>query len=84
MLLRVNHPTFAEALAKSLRERVGIVVGRIGPSEVAVGALGSYEDGGRREIESFLRTWVDDYPDAHVEVLPFRDDRVRALPRRAA
>jgi hypothetical protein len=55
--LRVSDPDLAPALAEYLRARDGYVVAERDDGTIDVSALGSHENGGRVDIELYLRAW---------------------------
>jgi hypothetical protein len=50
-------PALAPALADYLRARSKYVVDEEADGTLGVGVLGSYADGGRLDLELFLRAW---------------------------
>lgn len=57
MNLRVNDPALLSALAEYLRDRPDYVVAQRADGSVDVGVLGSHADGGRMDVELYLRAW---------------------------
>jgi hypothetical protein len=57
MNLRVSDPTLASALAEYLRARNSYVVAERRDGSVDVNVLGSHENGGRLDVEFYVRAW---------------------------
>jgi hypothetical protein len=55
--LRVTDPALLSALADYLRDRPDYVVRERGDGSLDVGVLGSHADGGRVDVELYLRAW---------------------------
>lgn len=70
MKIRIDNPTAVPALRRYLGERMDFVVQEREPGTIAVGVLGSLRDGGRLEVERYLRPWRDRNDDVKIHVLP--------------
>lgn len=55
--LRLADPSLTPALADYLRARPNLVVDAYDDGTVDVGVLGSHADGGRLDVELYLRAW---------------------------
>lgn len=70
MKIRIENLTAVPALRRYLGERMDFVVQEREPGTIAVGVLGSLRDGGRLEVERYLRPWRDRNDDVKIHVLP--------------
>ena len=66
--LRLTDPALTPALADYLRARPHLVVDEPADGTVDVGVLGSHADGGRLDVELYLRAWEAAHG-ASVEIL---------------
>jgi hypothetical protein len=57
MRVRVSQPHLLPDLFEFLKRRANVVVQRVGDDEIAVGVLGSFADGGVRELSGYLEDW---------------------------
>jgi hypothetical protein len=70
MKLQLDNPVALHGLRDYLSRRSDYVVQERGPGAIAVSVLGSFRDGGRSEIERYLRPWRDRNDDVTIRVLP--------------
>ena len=70
MKLRIENPLALQALRHYLAKRKDFIVQEREPGTIAVGVLGSLRDGGRIELEGYLRPWRDRHVDIAIEVVP--------------
>ncbi len=73
MHIRINEPKALPELVAALNERVQYVVEQTAPDTVAVSVLGSFADGGERELKQFLAEWRSGRSGLEVELE--RDER---------
>jgi hypothetical protein len=57
MRVRVSQPHLLPDLFEFLERRANLVVCRVGEDAVDVGVLGSFADGGFRELHRYLAEW---------------------------
>jgi hypothetical protein len=57
MRIELTNPEQLPDLVAFLEARVNLVVQRLNDRQLAVGVLGSYRDGGARELEEYLDEW---------------------------
>lgn len=70
MKVRIDDLAAVPALRRYLARRTDFVVQEREPGTIAVGVLGSLRDGGRVEVEGYLRPWRDRHLDVLIEVVP--------------
>jgi hypothetical protein len=57
LIVRPNNPALAPALAEYLRARADYVVEERSGGNIVVSAVGSHRDGGRLDVQLYLRAW---------------------------
>jgi hypothetical protein len=57
MRIRVDEPALLPELMRFLEGRIDFVTSAASETEVDVGVLGSFADGGRAELDSHLELW---------------------------
>jgi hypothetical protein len=70
MKLHLDNPDAISTLREYLSRRTDYVVQEREPGTISVGVLGSFRDGGRFEVESYLRPWRDRNGDVTIRVVP--------------
>jgi len=69
MLIRVSDPTVLPALIGDLEQRAHYVVKQAGADTLAVGVLGSFNDGGELDLTLFLLAWQAAHPSTTIDLL---------------
>jgi hypothetical protein len=69
MRIRLNEPELVPELLFLLRQKRDCIATRNG-DEIEAAVIGSYGDGGAREIEALLTEWQRDHPGLQFEVTP--------------
>ena len=72
MKIRIDDLAAAPALRLYLAERTNFVVREREAGTMTVSVLASLRDGGRLELERYLRPWRDRHRDVVVDVVPDR------------
>jgi hypothetical protein len=67
--IRLNEPELVPELLSRLREKRDCIATREG-DEIHAAVIGSYGDGGAREIELLLREWQREHPGLQFELTP--------------
>ena len=62
LVVRVSDPMLVHDLVRTLEDRAHYVVKQIHENMVAVSVLGSFADGGERELTRFLEAWQETHP----------------------
>ena len=68
LVVRVSDPILVHDLVRTLEDRAHYVVKQIHDDTVAVSVLGSFADGGERELIRFLESWQVTHPAVTFEV----------------
>ena len=70
MFIRVSDPVVLPALLDALNQHVRYVVKKRSADTVHVGVLGSFADGGERDLERFLGAWRAEHVEVKFELAP--------------
>lgn len=80
MFIRVSDPAVLPALLHALNQHVHYVVKKRSADSVHVGVLGSFADGGERDLERFLGPWRAAHVEVKFELAPRLDSIVAGNP----